>query len=180
MGEKREAAGTGARKVELSRPLVRTFSVPPWLRCLFWKKKKTLICPKKLNLSMDLSYSYRHALIKKLNELKDSQPDLAQMLLDQVRAKPAKAPPSSPEPACRLCVARNKGGALLAGWIHPSVFPILCISAACGQCVFLPGCLEDMLVVSMQLLKCDIHFLPSSHSPRSCCLFNMFFSFSDL
>lgn len=75
---------------------------------------------------------------------------------------------------------REQGGALLAGWIHYSVFPILCVSAACGQCVFLPGCIEDMLFVSMQLLECDIHFLPSSHSPHSCCLFNVFFSFSDL
>lgn len=75
---------------------------------LILEGKKKLIHLKKLNLSMDLSYSYRHALIKKLNKLKDNQPDLAQMLLDQVRARPAKAPPSSPEPACRPCVAGSR------------------------------------------------------------------------
>lgn len=63
---------------------------------------------------MLISYCYSHALIKKLNELKDSQPDLAQMLLDQVRARPSpKAPPSSPEPPCRQ-YGRERGGALVA------------------------------------------------------------------
>ena len=58
---------------------------------------------------LDLSHFYRHALIKKLNELKDGQPDLAQLLLDQVRAKPSpEAAPSSPEPACRPCVTVNR------------------------------------------------------------------------
>lgn len=37
MGEKREAPRTGARKLELFGPLGRTFSVPPWLSCSFWK-----------------------------------------------------------------------------------------------------------------------------------------------
>lgn len=76
--------------------------------------KKCQICQ---SLNIDLSYSYRHTLIKKLNELKDSQPDLAQMLLDQVRARPSpKALPSSPEPPCRLC-GGEQGGALVASWI---------------------------------------------------------------
>lgn len=72
--------------MELFCPFGRTFSVPLQLRCAFWKEishvsKKCQICQ---SLNIDLSYSYRHTLIKKLNELKDSQPDLAQMLLDQI------------------------------------------------------------------------------------------------
>lgn len=119
MGDKRETPGTGERKMELFCPFGRTFSVPLWLRCTFWKEishvsKKCQICQ---SLNIDLSYSYRHTLIKKLNELKDSQPDLAQMLLDQVRARPSpKALLSSPEPPCRLC-GGEQGGALVASWI---------------------------------------------------------------